>query len=382
MSWVSSLQERDLLLAFDITMLLKSKDDISPTIAALEVLLARKDVRGKQRQRIEEEIDQVRAGAWGEKDAAYHIDFKLKDTKNWVVIHDLRLEHDGRVAQIDHLLIGRMFDIFVVESKNLKTAVRVNGDGEFEVKTRYGWKGMSSPVEQNKRHIQVLSGLISDEKLTPTRLGMQIRPTFHNWVLIAPECNLVKGDSKEATILKMDMFDKGMEQRINDAPLSEMFSLAKICSQETIMAFAEKLVSFHKPIVFDYAAKFGITEMGEPVPTAPVRETPAEVPVSARSQVCEHCLVPVEPKVVSFCRMSSKRFGGKILCRTCQTAQVTPVSPVPIPEPISNISEPTCQECSAPVDAKVVAFCRFNSRRFGKRVLCRTCQANAAVPVS
>ena len=204
-------EECNLLLCQHTAMLLKSKDDISPTIAALETLLARKDVRGKQRERIEEEIDQVRAGARGEKDAAYHIDFKLKDTKNWVVIHDLRLEHDGRVAQIDHLVIGRMFDIFVIESKNLKTAVRVNGDGEFEVKTRYGWKGMSSPVEQNKRHIQVLSGLISDEKLMPTRLRIQIRPTFQTGCSLHPSATWSKGDNKEATILKMDMFDKGME---------------------------------------------------------------------------------------------------------------------------------------------------------------------------
>lgn len=347
-------------------MLIKSKDDISPSIAALETLLTRKDVRGKQRERIEEEIGHVQAGAAGERDAAYHIDFKLKDTKNWVVIHDLRLEHDGRVAQIDHLLIGRMFDLFVIESKNLKTAVRVNGEGEFEVRTRYGWKGMASPVEQNKRHIQVLQGLIGDEKMMPARLGIQIRPAFHNWVLIAPECNLTKGENKEATILKMDMFDKGMEQRINDAPLSEMFSLAKICSPETITGFAEKLVSFHKPIVFDYAAKFGITDV------QPVR-------VHKEQPACEKCQVAVEPKVVSFCRAHEKRFGGKILCRTCQNASADVAL---VPEPSGLVPVASCNECSTPIDAKVVAFCRFNSRRFGKRVFCRSCQTNAAVPVS
>ena len=133
-------------------------------------------------------------------------------TKNWAVIHDLRLEHNGRVAQIDHLLIGRFFDVFVIESKNLKTAVRVNGDGEFEVRNKWGWKGMASPVEQNKRHIQVLSSLIQDEKLMPMRLGFQIQPRFHNWVLVAPECQLSKGEQKDATILKMDMFDRGLEQ--------------------------------------------------------------------------------------------------------------------------------------------------------------------------
>ena len=37
-------------------------------------------------------------------------------------------------------------------------------------------------------------------------------------------------------------------------------TMVKLCAPETVTAFAEKLVGFHKPIDFDYAAKFGITE--------------------------------------------------------------------------------------------------------------------------
>ena len=133
-------------------MVIKSKDDITPALAALEGLLALKTLARKQREFIEEERDNMLVGARGEKDAAYQIDFMLKDSKNWAIIHDLRLEHNGRVAQIDQLLIGRFFDIFVIESKNVKTALRVHAGGEFQVKTRWGWKGMASPVEQNKRH--------------------------------------------------------------------------------------------------------------------------------------------------------------------------------------------------------------------------------------
>ncbi|NTV47823.1 MAG: NERD domain-containing protein, partial [Chlorobiales bacterium] len=41
-----------------------------------------------------------------------------KNSKNWAVIHDLRLEHENQVAQIDHLMINRSFDFYVLESKN------------------------------------------------------------------------------------------------------------------------------------------------------------------------------------------------------------------------------------------------------------------------
>ena len=172
---------------------------------------------------------------------------------------------------------------------------------------------------------------------------------------------MTKKENKEATILKMDMFDKGMGQRINDASLGEMFSLAKICSQETVLVFAEKLVAHHRPIVFDFAAKFGIA-----------------IKVPEEQPACEKCRVFVEPKVVSYCRAHEKRFEGVILCRTCQN---TPAGAAPVPEPPNVVSGPTCQECSTQVDQKVVAFCRFNSRRFGRRVLCRSCQTNVVVTV-
>ena len=359
-------------------MLIKQKDDVQPSLEILQGFLVLKTLSSHQRDSIEDKIDNIRAGAKGEKDAAYHIDFQLKNSKNWAVIHDLRLEHNGRVAQVDHLLINRRFDVFVIESKNLRTAVRVNQDDEWEVKTRYGWKGMTSPVEQNKRHIQVLRALIGDEKLTPSRLGFHIRPTFHNWVLVAPECNLKRGEQKEATILKMDMFDRGLEQFINSSSLGDALSLAKLCSTETLAAFAEKLVGFHKPIVFDYAAKFGITDAQRFSAPAAERLESTWGASSLEKQSCERCHAPVENKVVAFCCAHQERFGGKILCRTCQ---MVPTETKPVPEPSKPASGSTCHECKTPVDAKVVAFCRFNSKRFNKRVLCRSCQATSTVGV-
>ena len=83
-------------------MLIKSADDKQPEIEALTALLERKDVDPATRQRIETEIRRVRAGVTGERDAAYEIEFHLGPRPNWMTIHDLRLEVDGRVAQIDH----------------------------------------------------------------------------------------------------------------------------------------------------------------------------------------------------------------------------------------------------------------------------------------
>src|SRR5262245_6994434 len=81
------------------------------------------------RARLERDVTIARAGAEGEREAAYHIDFHLKNSKNWAIIHDLRIEWNGRVAQIDHLLLNRILEIYVIESKGFRTKVRVANGG-------------------------------------------------------------------------------------------------------------------------------------------------------------------------------------------------------------------------------------------------------------
>ena len=191
-------------------------------------------------------------------------------------------------------------------------------------------------------------------------------------MLVAPECQVNEGEQKDATILKTDMFDWGLEQFINHSPLKEAMTMVKLCAPET--AFAERLVSFHKPVTFDYAAKFGITEAQRYAPAAASAKPAATVD----RPICDQCHAPVETKVVSYCRAHGARFGGKILCRTCQTTAAGRPS---VPVVTAEVAGPSCQECCAPVDAKVVAFCRINGRRFNKRVLCRKCQTSAVISV-
>jgi hypothetical protein len=306
-------------------MIIKSKDDSRMAVAALEALLGRKTTSKKQREAIEEEMNRLLDGVKGEKEAAYHIDFHLKDSKNWAVIHDLRLEHNGRVAQIDHLLVGRFFDIFVIESKNYTTQLRVDANGEFEVRSRLGWKGIASPIEQNKRHIIVLNELIRDQKLMPMRLGLPMRPAFRNWILVPPECNISRRRVDEAIILKMDMFERRLGEFMDNTSLvNDMLSLAKISSTQTIMEFARKLVSFHRPASCDYAAKFGISQAGK---------TARLVMKGVDQQRCQECGVTVEAKVAAFCRTNSQRFGKRILCRVCQVEAPAPARKSPAAHP-------------------------------------------------
>jgi hypothetical protein len=83
-------------------LILKQKDEVAPLVAERELLLKTPGLKKVQREEIENEIWVVRAGAKGEAEAAYHIDFTWKDSRNHVALHDLRIEDNaetpGRVT--------------------------------------------------------------------------------------------------------------------------------------------------------------------------------------------------------------------------------------------------------------------------------------------
>ena len=112
-------------------MIIKKMDSKQEEMAELTALLKGK-LTPYQRFLIERELKTMRSGLYGEKDSAYYIDFYFGDSKNWAVIHDLRFEHKGKVAQIDHLLINRFFDIYVLESKNYAYKLKITPGGEFQ----------------------------------------------------------------------------------------------------------------------------------------------------------------------------------------------------------------------------------------------------------
>lgn len=62
-------------------MILKSADDKASSIAQLELLLSTGRVPEPQRKHVEKEARLIKAGIKGETEAAYLIDFYLKDSK-------------------------------------------------------------------------------------------------------------------------------------------------------------------------------------------------------------------------------------------------------------------------------------------------------------
>ena len=129
---------------------------------------------------------------------------------NVMTLHDLRLDLDGRVAQIDHLLINRLFEVWVCESKSFTGRVSVNQHGEWSVYYGGQPRGIDSPIEQNRRHVAVLNDLFARGHVTlPKRLGLTLTPEVRSLVLLSKKTSLerplgfTRVDGME-TVIKVD----------------------------------------------------------------------------------------------------------------------------------------------------------------------------------
>lgn len=274
-------------------MLLKTADNKDYQIKELEGLLAA--ATGDRKSRIEQDLRIVRAGIKGEQEAAYLIDFDFKNLDFYAVIHDLRLEVGGRVAQIDHLVISRCLDCFVLETKYLRGGMKITEDGEFLRWNDYKktFEGMASPLAQNDRHISVLReafGLID----MPTRLGLRLQPTFHSYVLVSPEARIDRPQKFDTSrIIKADVFKQTVLDKYDkESFLGTVGSMAKVISVQTLEQLARQVVTLHKPIRMNVAAKFGTPEpvkagrSTNPLPSRPPE--PVSRPISDAPS-CKDC---------------------------------------------------------------------------------------------
>ena len=95
-------------------MLIKTADDKSEVVAVCEQLAL--SANPAVRKQIDTDLRNLRAGIKGEKESAYLIDFHFAENNNWMGLHDLRFEHGNQVAQIDHLLINRWMECYVLDT--------------------------------------------------------------------------------------------------------------------------------------------------------------------------------------------------------------------------------------------------------------------------
>lgn len=312
-------------------MITKTADDKSGQIQQLEALLA--VASGDQKNKITQELRNLQAGIKGEQEAAYLIDFDFAKSQNTLVIHDLRLEIGGRVAQIDHLLINRTLNVFVLETKHFHAGLKITEEGEFMSWNAFRkcFEGMPSPFAQNERHITVLNEALARIDM-PSKVGLRLSPVCHSYVLVSSKARIDRPQKFDTSrLIKSDMLSATIDRFFDKAGVFEVVgSLARCLSTETLEKVGQTLIRMHRPASFDYAAKFGIPH-GQPV------------------------VVPV--------------------------VAVPPIAPEPIPQKsisvdktLEQTTQPTCRECKS---AKLLVL----YGKFGYYFKCSDCDSNTPIKI-
>jgi hypothetical protein len=258
-------------------MILKHADDKQPDIDILHNLAAQAGSQ-RQRQAVQEEIDNIVAGMRGEQDASYYLDQEFRHRDDSVVIHDLRIEEEGDVAQIDHIVISRSRQAFVLETKALKASLECNSAGEWEAvygRSRYA---IPSPLEQCKRHAAALRRWLGRRE-TAIR---EVIPV----VLVAPTTKLGQraASRDDPDIVKSDLFTRWYEQRSSGNAHQVVQRGNERMSEDELAGVGYRLVRAHTPIQFDWRRRFGFpTSKGEEEAAAPMAAVapPSEEPITA-----------------------------------------------------------------------------------------------------
>lgn len=283
-------------------MIIKTADNKSAQIQQLETLIA--VASGDQKNKIAQELRNLQAGIKGEQEAAYLIDFDFAKSQNTLVIHDLRLEIDGRVAQIDHLLINRTLNVFVLETKHFHAGLKITEDGEFMTWNAFKkcFEGMSSPFAQNERHITVLNDALARIDM-PSKVGLRLSPVCHSYVLVSSKARVDRPKKFDTSrLIKSDMLSATYDRFFDKAGVFEVVgSLARCLSTETLEKVGQTLLRMHRPASFDYAAKFGISLKPTPIPavTTVLQATPKPEPPLIKSAPAKD---PVESAIQLTCR--------------------------------------------------------------------------------
>lgn len=316
-------------------MILKEQDDRWRDIRILEGFLKdpRCDLRVKGR--IENEIRKLKAGDRGERTAAHVLDTRYGKSANWILMHDLRVVHDGEVAQIDHLLVNRLLDFWVLESKNFANGVKINDHGEFVTFIDNRPRGADSPIEQNRRHLMILQRMIDGGGLTlPTRLGFTLKPRLRSLILISggsisrprvPVAGIetvIRSDQAPTYIDKADARGNALD-------------VARLIGKERLVELGAHLMALHQPIQFDWERRlFGSAsrpDRAPPVAATPSLRSGGQGPTSTKTLpktelACEDCSVEVTKGIAHYCRQHGERFDNRLLCRPCQEKRLQPVA--------------------------------------------------------
>ena len=302
-------------------MLVKPRDP-STDVENLAAVASRTDLPAETTSRIQRELRIARLGQRGERAAEHEIEFHFSRRPDVATLHGLRLEHNGRSAQIDHLIVTRYLDIWVCESKAFTGRVEINDYGEWQVV--YGNKayGVKSPVLQAWNHLHVLADVVRAGVVPLPRVAdRKMGPKYRVAVLFSDRARIARPapgsrelDAELQAVMKVERLYATIERSLREHSSNDK----TLMSCEDLAFIAGRIAALHSPTTTDWLSRFGIapavTTEKSASATAIIRDNVFEISTST----CATCGVRLRAGEVAYCRDRKAEFASSLYCMRCQ----------------------------------------------------------------
>lgn len=237
-------------------MIFKKIDSKQKQIDTLQNLLSLSTSEA-QKALIAKDLQLLKKGYESELQNAYYLDFYLEKSENLIILHDVRIEHNGQSAQIDHMLISR-FGIELLESKSFSGVLTINNDTSLTIDYNGKLKNLQSPLEQSKRHALLLKEYLDEHTKLSARFKFLGGINISSVVLIHPE-TVTSNKTLPEHFFRADTFITARQKDIDNTSFFNAVKLiSKFMTIESAKELAELIKKAHKPVEFDYTKKYKV----------------------------------------------------------------------------------------------------------------------------
>jgi len=201
---------------------------------------------------IDRDIVLLKYGLDGEKNVSYELENSFIPM---LCLHDIRLQSEDYIAQLDFVLITNKF-ICVLETKKLNGDIEINSDGDFirTIKSYAGKtikkEGIYSPITQNQRHVKILEDILVRDKI------MRAIPIKSAVIIANPKTIIKKIKCPKAIqnlIYRYDQLTNLLNKELNNK--NDL-----VIRERQMYEIADYLVANNKPIKFDNRSKYSLND--------------------------------------------------------------------------------------------------------------------------
>ncbi|WP_029934909.1 nuclease-related domain-containing protein [Thiomicrospira pelophila] len=239
---------------------LKKSESRSNEIRQIETIL---DTLTPEQEKIKRlavgDLKRLQAAERAEQNATKVLGSLFRDQAGAILLSGLRFEHDGQVAQIDHLAINEHGVVSLFETKHFSSGIKLDSKGRFwrwdRFKKRY--IEIASPFNLSKLNQPIVKQVLAE-------LGMN-NPTFRHFVVVDYKAKLIKPKKGYDNLCRPDRVEKTLMDKTNGGGFFSIFKRltgwlgCRSMDQAALVELGEDLQDQNAPIKVDYWAKYGLT---------------------------------------------------------------------------------------------------------------------------